>query len=45
MRLELKRSNYYTQSRVTYAANGETDKETQHLCRLLELVIPACCQM
>ena len=31
---KFKRNTYCTQSRVTSATNGETDKHTQHLCRL-----------
>ena len=34
MGLKFKRNTYCTQSRVTSATNGETDKNTQHLCRL-----------
>ena len=34
MGLKFKRNTYCTQSRVTSATNGETDKHTQHLCRL-----------
>ena len=34
MGLKFKRNTYCTQSRVTSTTNGETDKHTQHLCRL-----------